>query len=166
MILNRYTLEKINIREPVDSLTYNSLENIDIADHHPLGKNFTPCKILTLASLLSEVASQEVTIFLTCPPTLKGAHRERLVHLIRKNEQVFKDHFVLVSSNPLFIYQLRKEFPDLICGLWLDRGQGVHVKCLKSMTILNSIKGAILRNIIAPMIGIKLVFIHKTEFNE
>lgn len=112
------------------------------------------------------MATQDVTIFLACPVPVNGPHRERLVHLIRKNEQVFKERICIVSSNPLFIYQLRKEFPDLVCGLWLDRGQDVQLKCLKSLTILNSIKGAFLRNVVAPVVGIKLVFIHKTEFNE
>lgn len=97
---------------------------------------------------------------------MAGQQKERLVQLIQKNEQVFKERICFVSSNPLFIYQLRKEFPDLLCGLWLEQGQGLQLKWLKSMTILHAIRGAFLRNVIAPVIGIKVVFIHKTEFNE
>lgn len=166
VVLNRHTLEKINIREPMEKLSFKSVQNVDVAEHHPLGKNFPLSKILTLDQLISEVASQDVTIFLTCPATLKGTHKDRLVQLIRKNENIFKEHICLVSANPLVIYQLRKIFPELVCGLWLDRGEGVKWNFLKTMTILSSIKGVILRNIIAPVIGIKCVFLHKTEFNE
>lgn len=119
---------------------------------------------MTLANLISEVATQDVTIFLSCP--WKIGHNERLVDLIRKNEKVFKNRICIVSPNPVFIYQLRKEFPDLVCGLWLGRGQEMKLKWLKFLTIFNSIKGAFLRSVIAPLIGIQLVFIHKSEFNE
>lgn len=37
VILNRYTLEKMNMRAPVDTMSYKSLENVDVAEHHPLG---------------------------------------------------------------------------------------------------------------------------------
>lgn len=107
-----------------------------------------------------------MTIYLRLPENIEPLNKDRLTHLIRKNLEVFKERICLVSSNALHIYHLRKEFPDLICGLWLDKGQGVQLKCLKSMTILNSIRGAILRNVVAPVVGIKLVFIHKSEFNE
>lgn len=129
-------------------------------------KNFPPTKILTLANLISEVANQDVSIFLSCPNTIHGKHRDQLVQLMEKNYPVFKERIVLVSPNPMFIYQMRKQFPELVCGLWLDRGHGLNLKALKSLAILNAIKGAFLRNIISPVIGIKLVFIHKGEFNE
>lgn len=43
VVLNRYTLEKINLREPLGSITFKSLENINVADHHPLGFVFEKC---------------------------------------------------------------------------------------------------------------------------
>lgn len=173
----------MSIREPLNRITYKSLEKIDLSEHHPLGyclspiirstliidsfisrKNFPPTKIMTLANLIKEVAPLDVTIFLSCPG--KVEHKEKLANLIQKNETVFKNRICMVSPNPVFIYQLRKEFPDLLCGLWLGRGQEMKLKWLKSWTIFNSIKGAFLRSVISPLIGIKLVFIHKSEFNE
>lgn len=128
-------------------------------------KNFAPSKILSLASLLTEVATQDVTIFLKCE-TLKGLHRDRLVHLIQKNEQVFSERICLVSSNPLFLYQLRKDFPDLLCGLWLNRSDEAPFKCMKWVSILHSMYSLLLRNVIVPLLGLQLVFIHKAEFNQ
>lgn len=62
-----------------------------------------------------------------------------------------------------FHWQLRKLRPEIICGLWHESYLSLSI--LKSSTLITSIYGAILRNIIAPVIGISVVFLNKEEFN-
>lgn len=68
----------------------------------------------------------------------------------------------------LFIlsFQLRKQNPQFICALWLDK----ITKLILPSIIVNStffafLYGLLYRNIIAVLTGISAVFIHKHDFN-
>lgn len=37
VILSRQTLEKANMRRPIDKITIESLRNFNVSEHHPLG---------------------------------------------------------------------------------------------------------------------------------
>lgn len=66
-----------------------------------------------------------------------------------------------------FPFQLRKVFPTLICAIWMDNLSTwrANKRIFKLLTTIRSIYDMIFRNIIAPVIGTSLVFIHKDEFN-
>lgn len=122
-------------------------------------KNFPPQRILTLPNLISEVANLDVTIFLLVPPHL-DKYRDQLRQVLAENISVIQKRLVIVSASPVTIYHLKNL--EIVCGLWLEQPRPAK----QYMSTLNSVKGAFLRNIIAPVTGIKVVFIHKSEFNE
>lgn len=68
----------------------------------------------------------------------------------------------------MFSFQLRKLFPNIICGLWMDNTIVTKKKSqmFRASILTMSFLHAILRNIIAPVIGINIVFLHKDEFNK
>ncbi|XP_001847486.2 glycerophosphodiester phosphodiesterase 1 [Culex quinquefasciatus] len=164
VVLHRSTLEKANINLPVHGLKLNALENFNITEHHPLGQHFQPEKVLTFERLLKLLETNELTVFLLASHT-NAKMVEILQEAIGKNS-LFTKRIVFCCSSPVAIYQLRQHCPDLVCGLWMDKLTLSRAQqYFSASTILMSVYGAIFRNIIAPVIGISLVFIHKDEFN-
>ncbi|XP_029718426.1 glycerophosphodiester phosphodiesterase 1 [Aedes albopictus] len=164
VVLNRTTLEKANINEPIHKLKLSALENFNISEHHPLGQHFQSEKIITFEKLLKLLETNELTVFLLATHT-----STKLIELVREaigNNSFFTKRIVFCCSSPISIYQLRQHCPDLICGLWMEKSSLSRTQqYLNASTILMSVYGAIFRNIVSPVIGISLVFIHKDEFN-
>lgn len=54
-----------------------------------------------------------------------------------------------------------------MCAMWMDNLSTWRKskRIFKLLTIVRSINDVIFRNLIAPIIGISLVFVHKEEFN-
>ncbi|XP_035777577.1 glycerophosphodiester phosphodiesterase 1-like [Anopheles albimanus] len=164
ILLHKSTLEKANINEPPQKLHSSFFENFSITEHHPLGQLFQSEKVLTFEKLLKLLESSEVTVFL-----LASQITPRLLEIIREAATrcpVFTKRIIFCCSSPVAIYQLRQRCPDLVCGLWMEKSYHLRMPhYLNSSTILLSVLGAIYRNIIAPVIGISIVFIHKDEYN-
>ncbi|XP_055547157.1 glycerophosphodiester phosphodiesterase 1 [Wyeomyia smithii] len=164
VVLHRMTLEKANINEPIHKLKLSALDNFNISEHHPLGQHFNAEKIITFDNLLKLLETNELTVFL-----LASHITAKLTELVRDavgRNSIFTKRIVFCCSSPVAIYQIRQHCPDLVCGLWMEKSSLSRThQYLHASTILMSIYGAIFRNIIAPVIGISLVFIHKDEFN-
>jgi glycerophosphoryl diester phosphodiesterase len=104
VILHKSTLEKSKINEPIDKLKYESLQNFNISEHHPLGQQFTPEIIMTLPSLLRTIEGLHVTIFL-----LSHNNSTKFVDTLAKvieQHPSFVKCFVFCSRSPLAIYKV------------------------------------------------------------
>uniref|UniRef100_U5EFZ0 Putative glycerophosphoryl diester phosphodiesterase n=1 Tax=Corethrella appendiculata TaxID=1370023 RepID=U5EFZ0_9DIPT len=164
IILHKSTLEKANVNTAISQLQLSYFDNFNIVEHHPLGQHFKPEKILTLKKLLQLLEKNDLTIFLLMS-TVNAKIIDALKEVIGKNEK-FTKQIVLCCSSPIAIYQLRKLYSNLVCGLWMEKTLlSKTPKYFNSSTIFLSICGAIFRNIIAPVIGVSVVFIHKDGFN-
>lgn len=164
ILLHRSTLEKANINEPIHKLKLSAIENLNISEYHPLSQHFQSEKVITFEKLLKLLETKELTVFLLASHTTT-----KLIELVRAsiaNNALFAKRIVFCCSSPMAIYQLRQQHTDLVCGLWMEKSTLLRTsKYLNTSTIITSIYGAIFRNIIAPVIGVSLVFIHKDEFN-
>ncbi|KAH8276820.1 hypothetical protein KR026_001382 [Drosophila bipectinata] len=139
------------------------LQKLDITEHHPMGSQYEAESVATLGQLnefLEEEAAQ-VTIFLRLHDN--SARTVDQLHKFMVANENFTLRTIVISRSPLAIYQLRKLHPEIICGLWHETYLSLAI--LKSSTLITSIYGAIFRNIIAPVIGISVVFLSKEEFN-
>ncbi|XP_063708330.1 glycerophosphodiester phosphodiesterase 1 [Culicoides brevitarsis] len=164
VILNKQTLEKAGIQEPIQQLTLDSLKEFNPVENHALAQQFQSEKILTLDELLEINVKMHLKLYLLTT-NCSNKMLEALKEAIRKHEKFVKQ-VVLVTTSPFIVYQLRKQFPNLICGLWMDKTTLAKNSYLfKTSAILMAIYMAIFRNIISPVIGIKVVIIHKDEFN-
>ncbi|CAD6995868.1 unnamed protein product [Ceratitis capitata] len=162
VLVNRTTLDRAGLVGGASSYKLDELRKLNITELHPLGSQFQAESVLTLKELLDLLEEHpRVTIFLH---TLDNSTRmlEQLKALIKANAQ-FTSRTILISRSPYAIYQLRKLHPELICGLWTEKS--LSLALLKASTLITSIYGAIFRNIIAPVIGISVVFVSKEEFN-
>ncbi|XP_321897.4 glycerophosphodiester phosphodiesterase 1 [Anopheles gambiae] len=164
IILHKSTLEKANVTEPIHKLPFSFFESFNITEHHPLGQLFQKEKVLTFERLLKLLESSEVTVLLRASQT-----NSALLEIVRETAAkcpIFTKRIIFCCASPTAIYQLRQQCQDLVCGLWMDKSCfTILPRYLNTSTILLSIVGAIYRNIIAPVIGVSLVFIHKDEFN-
>lgn len=71
---------------------------------------------------------------------------ETLKEALKRHEK-FVNQVVLVTTSPFIVYQLRREFPNLICGLWMDKTTLAKNSYLfKTSAILMAIYMAIFRN--------------------
>ncbi|XP_011209190.2 glycerophosphodiester phosphodiesterase 1 [Bactrocera dorsalis] len=162
VIVNRTTLERAGLLGGVAQYTLDELRKLNITELHPLGSQFEAEQILTLKELLQILEEEHrITIFLHI---LDNSVRmlEQLRAAIKSNAH-FTSRTILISRSPYAIYQLRKSRPELICGLWTEKS--LSLALLKASTLITSIYGAFFRNIIAPVIGISVVFVSKEEFN-
>ncbi|TMW51851.1 hypothetical protein DOY81_003096 [Sarcophaga bullata] len=161
VIVNRLTLEKAGITGSIAVQTLESLKKINIADLHPMGKHFDPEYVLTLKELLDFLEDHRLTVFLYISDN-SSQMLECLKTTIKENP-LFIQRIILITRSPITIYQLRKLYPELICGLWTEKSLALPL--LKASTLITSIYGAFFRNIISPVIGISVVFVSKEEFN-
>lgn len=66
----------------------------------------------------------------------------------------------------LYLLQLRKQNPQFICALWLDKVTKINLpSILLNSTFFSFLYGLLYRNIIAVLTGISAVFINKHDFN-
>ncbi|KAL9888308.1 glycerophosphodiester phosphodiesterase 1 isoform 1-T4 [Glossina fuscipes fuscipes] len=161
VIVNRLTLEKANLSGSIALHTLESLKKVNIAELHPMGKHFEPEYVYTLKELLDFLEEQRLTVFLLISDN-SSLMLQSLKKSIKENP-LFTQRIVLITKSPITIYQLRKLFPELICGLWTEKS--LSLALLKTSTLITSIYGAFFRNIIAPVVGISVVFVSKEEFN-
>uniref|UniRef100_A0AAG5D3G0 GP-PDE domain-containing protein n=1 Tax=Anopheles atroparvus TaxID=41427 RepID=A0AAG5D3G0_ANOAO len=164
IIFHKSTLEKANINEPVGRLSSKYFDNFNITEHHPLGPLFQPEKVLTFEKLSKLLETSEFTAFL-----LASQISTNLLDIVReaaKKSPVFTKRVIFCCTSPAAVYQLRRECPELVCALWLEKCSFMKIPAfLNTSSILSSIVGAIYRNIVAPVVGVSFVFIHKDEFN-
>ncbi|KAG4076080.1 hypothetical protein HA402_011426 [Bradysia odoriphaga] len=165
IVVHKSTIEKGNIYEPIEKITFDSLKNFNISEHHPLGNQFPPEKILSLPNLLTLLEGMDVTVFLLLSSTTSKCI-DTVKRVVQSNEN-FTKKIILCSSSAFAIYQIRKSCPDLVCGLWMDRTPKLENQyILRPKTIIMSLYSAFFQSILAPVIGISVVFIDKNEFNE
>ncbi|EDW85114.1 uncharacterized protein Dwil_GK14482 [Drosophila willistoni] len=143
--------------------TLNDLQQQNITEQHPMGCQFETEYVATLKQLSEflEAEAPSATLFLRLHD-----NSPRMIDQMQKfmsSNEALTQRTIVISRSPLAIYQLRKLQPDIICGLWHETYLSLSI--LKSSTLITSIYGAIFRNIIAPVIGISVVFLSKDEFN-
>ncbi|XP_017111171.1 glycerophosphodiester phosphodiesterase 1 [Drosophila elegans] len=141
----------------------DELQKLNITEHHPMGSQYEPESMASLRQFAEflDAEADQATVFLRLHDT-----SARMLDQLQKfmtTDEAFTQRTVVISSSPLAIYQLRKLKPEIICGLWHETFLSLAI--LKSSTLVTSIYGAILRNIIAPVIGISVVFLSKEEIN-
>lgn len=164
IIIHKSTLEKASINEPVSRLQSSFFDNFSITEHHPLGALFQCELVVTFEKLLKLLETTDFTVFL-----LASQVNNKLLDIVceaAKNSPIFTKRVIFCCSSPSTIYRLRREYPELVCALWMTKHGFVKMPhFLNTSAILLSIIGAIYRNLIAPVVGISFVFLHKDEFN-
>lgn len=158
-IVHKITLEKAEINGKISENNFDEIRKINISKYHPLGTKYKDEQILTLDELLHLLDDSNVIVFLLLSNSSMAIF-EKLKNIISKNQQ-FSKRIILTTQSPVLIYKLRKFYPDLICALWIRKS----FPYLKSSTLMDSILGAIVRNLISPVIGISFVFVNKEELN-
>lgn len=119
---------------------------------------------MTLDKLLKLAEEHEFRLFLLVTNPSTQMH-ECLKAALMKHENLTK-RVLLCTTSPILMYQLRKQFSDLVCGLWMNKGVvGKNSLLFKTSAVLSAIYMAIIRNIVAPVVGIKVVMINKEEFS-
>ncbi|XP_070509824.1 glycerophosphodiester phosphodiesterase 1 [Chironomus tepperi] len=169
VVLDKETLEKVNIHKDVNKVTYNEIKDIDVSSTHPLGAQYGDQKILTLDCLVKivEPLNDDFYVILHAKCGSNAIFLEKLKQAIATHEPLFTKKFILCSNSPLTIYKLRKLFPNLMCAIWMDNLSSwrSYKRLFRLFNFFRSIYDVILRNLITPLIGVHLVFIHKDEFN-
>ncbi|SPP83617.1 glycerophosphodiester phosphodiesterase 1 [Drosophila guanche] len=150
-------------RLPVAQQPLSELQKLNITEQHPMGSHFEAESVATLRQISDyvETEASSATLFLRLHDN-SARMLDQLQKFMATNE-AFTKRTIVISRSPLAIYQLRKLHPEIICGLWHETY--LSLAMLKSSTLITSIYGAIFRNIIAPVIGISVVFLSKEEFN-
>lgn len=73
---------------------------------------------------------------------------------------------VRIFDNMFFILQLRKSAHSAVGGLWIDKLSKTNLpQFLRNSQLFISAFGAFYRNIVAYVLGISVVFLHKNEYN-
>ena len=168
VILDQETLSMAKIHSDISKLSYDEIKDLNISQQHPLGVQYGEEKILTLDSLVKivEPLNDDISIIVH----IKQANNlfiEKLKQAITTHEPLFAKKFILCCNSPVVIYKLRKFNSNLIAAMWLDNLSRWRTKkrIYRFLNIFRSIYDVILRNLITPIIGTNLVFIHKDEFN-
>lgn len=168
VILDQETLSMANIYSDISKLTYDDLKSFNISQQHPLGAQYGEQKILSLDCLVKivEPLSDDFYVFLHVKRA-NSVFIEKLKQAIATHEPLFTKKFILCCNSPVAIYKLRKIHSKLICAIWMDNLSHWRTKnrIYRFINIFRSIYDVILRNLIIPIIGASLVFIHKDEFN-
>lgn len=157
-----------NIHSDVSKLSYDDLKSFNISQNHPLGAQYGEQKILTLDCLVKIVEPLNDDFFIILH--VKRANNvfiEKLKQAISTHEPLFTKKFILCCNSPIAIYKLRKIYSKLTCGIWMDNLSHWRPKkrIYRFLNIFRSIYDVVLRNLITPIVGVHLVFIHKDEFN-
>lgn len=168
VILDKSTLELENIHLDISKLSLDDLKNFNISKNHPLGAYYGSQSILTLDCLIKivEPLGDEFLVILH----VKRADNifiEKLNQAI-KNKPMFTKKIILCFNSPIPIYKIRKHHPLLMCAIWmesLDQWRGNKL-LYRLIHIARSCYDIALRNLISPIIGNILIFIHKDEFNK
>lgn len=153
-------------------------------------EKYAPEKILTINELIQLLNSNpEMKVFLLIAPRtktvvdkfialLRGPLEEnklykRIIFLSRSPYVIYQVNdnkslrfLVRISSDLLFFCQLRKSTYFVVGGLWIDKMSKTNLpKFLRNSQLFISAFGAFYRNIVAYVLGISVVFLHKNEYN-
>lgn len=105
VVLHQSTLQKANIQDPINKINYESLQNFNISEHHPLGQQFPPEKIMNLANLITLIEHDDSkAIFLLLSHTnaqMIGALKD-----VISKYPVFTKRFIVCARSPIAIYQV------------------------------------------------------------
>lgn len=119
---------------------------------------------MTLDNLLKLADEYELRLFLLVTNTSTQMY-ECLKAALTKHDNL-TEQAILCLTSPILVYKLRKQFPDLVCGLWMNKTvMGKDSFLFKISATLLDVYMAIIRNIVAPAIGIKVVLLNKEEFS-
>lgn len=168
VILDQETLSMANIYSDIAKLSYDELKTLNISQQHPLGAQYGEQKVLTLDCLVKIVEPLHDDFFVILHVRrASNVFIEKLKQAIATHEPLFTKKFILCCNSPIAIYKLRKIYPKLMCAIWMDNLSHWRSKkkIYRLLNFFRSIYDVILRNLITPIIGAKLVFIHKDEFN-
>lgn len=168
VILDNETLEMANIHKDICKLSFDELKDLNISQQHALGTQYGEQKILTLDGLVKIVEPLNDDLFIILhAKRANNEFIEKLKQAISIHEPLFTKKFIVCCNSPIVIYKLRKIYSNLMCAMWiLNLSQWRSNKRLyRLLNIFRSIYDVILRNLITPIIGTNLVFIHKDEFN-
>ncbi|KAL5274672.1 GDE1 family protein [Megaselia abdita] len=158
-IVHKITLEKANIPGNISENSLHKIREINISQYHPFATKYPDETIFTLSDLLFFLKSSNIIVFLLISDSSSTIF-EKLENIIANNK-LFAQRIILTTRSPIIIYKLRRLHPELICALWTKKPRNY----LRSSTLIGSFVGAIVRNIISPVIGITFVFINKEELN-
>jgi glycerophosphoinositol glycerophosphodiesterase len=112
-VLDKQTLEKANIHKQVNKTSYDEIKNLNVADYHPLGKQFGQQAVLTLDSLLKMIETMNVVIILNVSRT-NPAFVEKFKQAISAHEPMFTKKIVFCCRSPIIVYKVSQEsFPFL-----------------------------------------------------
>lgn len=106
MILDKQTLEKANIHKQISKTSFDEIRNVNISDHHPLGKQFGDQRIMTLEMLLKILEPLNVVVVLYASRT-RAAFVEKLKHAIATNEPMFTKKIIFCCRSPIIVYKVR-----------------------------------------------------------
>lgn len=159
VIAHKITLEKAQIDGKIAGNNLGIIKKINISQYHPLGNIYQNEQILTINDLLLRLTNSNVTVFLFVSDS--SSKMFELLKNVMTGNKLFVNRIIITSESPILIYKLRKFNPELICALWTKK----TLQYLKSFTLITSIFGSIVRNIVSPVIGIRFIFVSKDEFN-
>ncbi|ALC45869.1 CG14883 [Drosophila busckii] len=163
VIVNRQNIERAGLSGKISNHTLGELQHLDMTSQHPMGSQYEAESVSTLKQLADFLDSQSTAAILFLRLNDNSACMIDQVQKFFSTNKIFAQRSIVISQSPLAIYQLRKLTPEITCGLWHE--SYLLQSILKSSTLVTSVYGAILRNIIAPVIGISVVFLSKEEFN-
>lgn len=170
-----------------------NFSNMQMCESIVFSEKYAPESIMTFNELIKVIEREgALNVFLLIAPRNKMVVA-KFSELLKQKEIVdASKRIIFCSRSPLIIYQvskwlsrsyiipvvyhnlivrryqlqLRKIHQDMLCGLWLDKISKANLpQFLCNSALFISALGAFYRNIIAFVLGISVVFLHKNEYN-
>ena len=105
MILDKQTLEKANIHKQICKTNFDEIKDLNLSDHHPLGKQFGQQTILTLESMIKIIEPLNVVVILYAKRS-NANFVEKLKQAISANEPMFTKKIILCCRSPIIVYKV------------------------------------------------------------
>jgi glycerophosphoinositol glycerophosphodiesterase len=105
VILDKQTLEKANIHKQIGKTSFEEIQDVNISDHHPLGKQFDDQKIMTLENLMKILEPLNVVVILYASRTSSN-FVEKLKEAISTSEPMFTKKIILCCKSPIIVYKV------------------------------------------------------------
>jgi glycerophosphoinositol glycerophosphodiesterase len=105
VILDKQTLEKANIHKQISKISFEEIQDVDISEQHPLGKQFGEQKIMTLEALMKVMETLNVVVVLHASRT-SSVFVEKLKEAIVASEPMFTKKIILCCRSPIIVYKV------------------------------------------------------------